>query len=307
MAIIKTLLLQDLLRLGGRRLLLWTVLLVCGYIQYAHAVKPVINSFVATGNSGGGKVDTLEVYSFTASEDVTITVDATNAIGAKGYRFLKNGEDLVTQDEGWQDDATYVISSFAAKKHSGMYMCIVRDASSGNTILTTNTTAITVTLKCTKPSGGAADDCATPDEHSKCDGDTGKAYCQCSVAGAGLFPECTKCVKADHGGCDIAKHQICKDDGTVCVCEYGGDNVDHCHVCKKPTPATTGPDPGCEALTPQCSDDGSKCEKRTTQASPATGSSGGTTGKHSDTTSSAGTVTSTACLVIASVVVALMI
>jgi len=284
MAIIKTLLLQDSARLGCHGIVVWALLFAIGCIHYALAIVPqtVTLSLSPTGTAEGS------IWIQDAVE-VVMTCGNTDSPAPNQYIFKQDGNVVQTGDGA----ATALTITKFNVSSAGTYLCNARNTD-GN-----KDSAPTIqTLKCiTVGNTGCGD-------HGKCVEERSKKFCKCRYNEAAVFASaCHECNAANDG---------CVDGSNKPRCEAGT-----CKKCNEAFCKNKQSTPVCD--TSSGSDDGKCVPKPVTQASPATGSSGGstnddggatdskgTTAGKADTTSSAGTVTSTACLVIASVVVALM-
>jgi len=235
MAIINTLLLQDVVKHGGRKLMIWTILLVVGCIQYAHAVKPTEVTIVHT--TGGTQVPNTRTWYADATTDITLTCSAN---GGATYLFKRFGTAITSHGgggDGWGVAAITV--ALTDKDNAGMYTCTSRDASS--VVADDDAEPLILSLTCTEQHEAA---CAG-DANSKCAG-SATTYCQCKHGAAdkaGVFPECLTCAKGGYDGCDKSNHQICKKDGSACKCEHGG-NIGSCNECAD--------DGDCSGVTPRC-------------------------------------------------------
>jgi len=323
----------DVVKHGGRKLMIWAILLVVGCIQYAYAVKPTNVKIKHT--SGAAQVDSTRTYYAASGTPVVLTCSADGTVDK--YLFKRFGVAIkggTRGADGW-DAADALTVTLNGKDEAGMYTCTARDASSE--VADDDAEPLILTFGCTKPASGSPDPCVDThkDPNSKCDGEDSKQFCQCKHGAAdkaGVFPKCFKCAKAAHDGCDKAKYQKCKADGSACECEHGGtekNNLDKCHECAKTDDckdnanrklcdankcvACLANNTGCVATsaTPRCDageckgcDNDTFCEKINKDTPVCDTKKGNCKAKAE--TSDAATVTSTACLVIASVVVALM-
>jgi len=303
MAIIKTLLLQ-----------VFVFLAFLGAAQCVDpAEKPTLAFKPATDYCGQDVV----------SIECTATGPGTNTQKASHLRIAKDGKVI---SSGWQvtsnDKVTKVIANSDGRfdqLDNGDYTC---EGAMGDAGQNPSVTNATLTVDC--PQCGATDDCSGAKKYCKDDDPNDRAgrECICKYGGTISTNSCNECdatggcnkdgttPRCDSNSCVACDAHTCDADGAKPRCDSttGG-------ACKECTPAF------CTTLNKDCDENtqstkkGQCVDKTTsppTQGSGGTtnkantGDSNGTTGKGSDTTSSAGTVTSTACLVIASVVVALM-